>query len=212
MRRTKQEAEQTRQALLDAAEVVFLERGVSQATLEAIARAAGLTRGAIYWHFRDKTELYAAMLERVRLPLERVLEEVRAQPNSDPINVIEQMCLAALDRVVQDAQLRRVYTIVLHRCERDMGNPDWRDAELAGRRQAARVFLDCFHEAARRGRLRPSLTPELAVAALESYFTGLVYVWLLEPQRIDLATEAPELIRLFMRGFLNEDGDAAGGH
>ncbi|MEY6433805.1 TetR family transcriptional regulator [Thioalkalicoccus limnaeus] len=205
MRRTKQEAEQTRHRLLDAAERVFLERGVSQATLEAIAREAGLTRGALYWHFRDKAELYSAMLERVRLPLERLREDFRAAPDSDPVRVIEQLCLAALERVTQDPQLRRVYTIVLHRCERDLGHPDWRDAELEGRRQGVQVFLDCFQAAARAGRIRPGVTPELAVAALESYFTGLVYVWLLEPQRLALATEAPDLIRVFLRGFLIDD-------
>jgi hypothetical protein len=40
---------------------VFLERGVSRATLDEIARAAGVTRGAIYWHFRDKLEIFVAL-------------------------------------------------------------------------------------------------------------------------------------------------------
>ena len=64
-RRTKQEAAATRAALLDAAEEVFLERGVSRASLEVISRRAGVTRGALYWHFRNKGDLFRAMLERV---------------------------------------------------------------------------------------------------------------------------------------------------
>ncbi|MBA4253114.1 MAG: TetR family transcriptional regulator, partial [Comamonadaceae bacterium] len=49
-RKTKAEAELTRQRLLDAAELLFLERGVSRTPLHEIAAAAGATRGAIYWH------------------------------------------------------------------------------------------------------------------------------------------------------------------
>lgn len=53
-RRTKEDAEKTREALLDAAERVFLRRGVSTSTLNEIAKEAGLTRGALYWHFEDR--------------------------------------------------------------------------------------------------------------------------------------------------------------
>jgi TetR/AcrR family acrAB operon transcriptional repressor len=58
VRRTKEEAQATRKLILDTAEVVFHERGVSRSTLNDIAQAAGLTRGAIYWHFKDKADLF----------------------------------------------------------------------------------------------------------------------------------------------------------
>ena len=61
MRRTKEEAAQTRAALLDAAEQLFAERGVSRTSLADIAAAAGVTRGAVYWHFRNKSELLDAI-------------------------------------------------------------------------------------------------------------------------------------------------------
>ncbi|TIV74343.1 MAG: TetR family transcriptional regulator, partial [Mesorhizobium sp.] len=64
MRRTKAEAEQTREAVLAAAVDVFLERGVTRATLEQIASTAGVTRGAVYWHFRDKQEIFTALERR----------------------------------------------------------------------------------------------------------------------------------------------------
>ena len=64
MKRTKEEAEQTRQALLDAAMTVFHQRGVARASLDQIARAAGLTRGALYWHFKNKEHLFEALCER----------------------------------------------------------------------------------------------------------------------------------------------------
>ena len=61
-RRTKEEAAITREQLLDAAERVFRERGVAGSSLAEVASAAGVTRGAVYWHFRDKADLFAAMI------------------------------------------------------------------------------------------------------------------------------------------------------
>src|ERR1700712_1304134 len=54
VRRTKEEAAETRNSILDAAERVFFEKGVSRTTLADIALEAGVTRGAIYWHFANK--------------------------------------------------------------------------------------------------------------------------------------------------------------
>ena len=57
-RRTKEDAEATRNKLLDAAAEVFFAKGVAGASLSEVAQAAGLTRGAIYWHFKDKVDLF----------------------------------------------------------------------------------------------------------------------------------------------------------
>ena len=75
-RRTKENAIATRSSLIDAAEQVFCEKGVSRASLSDIAQAAGATRGAIYWHFKDKLDLFGAMMDRVTLPLEQGLKGV----------------------------------------------------------------------------------------------------------------------------------------
>ena len=64
VRRTKADALATRNSLLDAAEHLFQARGVSRTSLNDIATAAGTTRGAIYWHFKDKADLFNAMMER----------------------------------------------------------------------------------------------------------------------------------------------------
>ena len=68
-RRTKEEALETRGRILDAAEAVFHEKGVAHASLAEIAETAGVTRGAIYWHFKDKADLFHAMMLRVTLPM-----------------------------------------------------------------------------------------------------------------------------------------------
>src|SRR5690606_616469 len=70
VRRSKEDALATRTSLLDAAERAFLEKGVAGTSLNDIAVEAGTTRGAIYWHFRDKADLFNAMMQRVVMPLQ----------------------------------------------------------------------------------------------------------------------------------------------
>ena len=87
-RRTKDEAEATRNALLDAAEKMFYKRGVTRTSLEEVAKAAGMTRGAVYWHFKDKIELCEAMLDRVFLPQEDMLERLASQKGDTPLKAL----------------------------------------------------------------------------------------------------------------------------
>src|SRR5690554_3278114 len=88
MRRTKEEAENTRTAILVAAEMLFLKKGVSHTSLEHIAREAGVTRGAVYWHFQNKAHLFHEMLNQVRLPAEQITEHISQCDPSDPIAVL----------------------------------------------------------------------------------------------------------------------------
>ena len=85
VRRTKEEAQETRNRILDTAEQVFVKKGVSNTSLAQLAEAAGVTRGAIYWHFRNKADLFDAMMSRVVLPMERpeIIGEVREPRRAD---------------------------------------------------------------------------------------------------------------------------------
>ncbi|WP_321912013.1 TetR family transcriptional regulator [Burkholderia cepacia] len=67
VRRTKEAATLTRDAILDASERCFIEHGYRTASLEDVAEAAGVTRGAVYWHFKDKSALLLAVFMRVRV-------------------------------------------------------------------------------------------------------------------------------------------------
>jgi TetR/AcrR family acrAB operon transcriptional repressor len=76
MRRTKEEAEETRQQLMDAALKVFSARGYSAARLSDIAAEAGVTRGAVYWHFGSKEGLLFAILTEMANPYIQTAMEV----------------------------------------------------------------------------------------------------------------------------------------
>ena len=120
VKKTKADAELTRQHLLDTAELLFLEHGVSRTSLQDIATAAGTTRGAIYWHFKDKADLFNAMMERVVLPMEQALQSAASTVGTDadtPLQHLVDTMLAALHATVHDPQTRRVFQIATHKVE-----------------------------------------------------------------------------------------------
>ena len=62
-RKTKEDTEQTRLAILDSALQTFYEKGFSRTTFDEIAKRINLTKGAIYWHFKNKADLIAAIIK-----------------------------------------------------------------------------------------------------------------------------------------------------
>jgi len=178
MRRTKEAAQATREAILDAAEEAFLELGVSHTSLSAIAKRAGVTRGAIYFHFPDKMEIYRAIIDRIIFPQEEMIREIEASQLINPLDILEQAACRRLTCFCQNPQQQRVVTILTQRCEY-VGEY----SEMMGRlRQAVERMIDLFTRmltrADERGMLSKDWTPTEAARAIVSVFGGLIGEWL----------------------------------
>lgn len=65
MRKTKTEALKTKEHLMLAALETFYRKGIARTSLNEIAQAAGVTRGALYWHFKNKEDLFDALFQRI---------------------------------------------------------------------------------------------------------------------------------------------------
>lgn len=199
-RRTKAEAESTRAAILDAAELLFFEHGVSRTTLEKIATAAGVTRGAIYWHFQNKADLFNAMLLRVRLPFQHLLAAVDNNPTADPFSQLHDLMSNGLRLIASSEQHHRVLTIVFHRCEYiDELNPAVNQQDKLDD-EAVAIMQRAFERAEQAGMLRPGISPRLAAVALHMYVGGIISHFLLKPQQCDLMQHAPALIDAMLLG------------
>lgn len=80
-RGARAERRDARQALLDAAAEVFVARGYGDATVDEIAAAAGYSKGAVYWHFDGKDDLFFTLLEeRVDRPMRESMELLASAP------------------------------------------------------------------------------------------------------------------------------------
>ncbi|MCK0768455.1 TetR family transcriptional regulator [Chromohalobacter canadensis] len=196
-RRTKAEAEATREALLDAAEDVFLEKGVSRTSLEHIARHASMTRGAVYWHFKNKADLFHAMLDRVKMPLQQIIDDITVECQvTGPLDTLRLATLHAFE-MLERPRSCRVHTILMHRCEfiSDI-NPVELQNRLAS--DCREVVRRCFQQAHDEGLLIDEIAPDAATLMLHSMIGGLVHDWLRAPDSFSLRESGGEAIdRLF---------------
>ena len=200
VRRTKADAQTTRNNLLDAAEQLFQSRGVSHTSLNDIATATGTTRGAIYWHFKDKADLFNAMMERVTLPLEQTLVVAYVEQSAHPVAEIRSAMLEALRLIATDEQTCRVLKIATHQVEytTDMGAVLERHLSVHGG-CVARNHAALQRAFAARGQ-PPPMALDFAARGLQVMVEGLVHQWLLNTEAFDLQANGRAALDVYLRG------------
>ena len=199
-RRTKEEALATRHRLLDAAELLFQAQGVSQTTLQQIAQQAGATRGAIYWHFKDKADLFNAMMERVILPLEAVPKAATEGYVEDPLAEIEEGMVHALTLMTTDPQVRRVFDVATHKVEYTHDMASVQQRHLDARNACVGDFEKALRLAARRNHIKLPVPGHAAAQGLHALISGLIQNWLLDPEAFDLVQTGRRTFRVYLAG------------
>lgn len=198
-RRTKEQAEETRQQIIAAARKVFHRRGVQGSSLEMVAREAGLTRGAIYWHFEDKAELVLAVRQSVLLSIRSEIESIfDSDRYLDPLDAIG----AALQRFFQILErcpeARLVLETIICGCERAAGPADvhsdieWPTTDFPARLEYA------YCQAAALGTLRPGLSPRAIARDTSIFFAGLVDRFLSSEPNGQFGSQVSELVACHM--------------
>ncbi len=200
VRRSKEDALATRSHLLDAAEHVFLAKGVAGTSLNDIAVAAGTTRGAIYWHFKDKADLFNAMMDRVAMPLQRALSLVDEEAQGDPLPDLKKALRQALRQTVTDPQTQRVFKVATHMVEYVDSLCAVRERHLETRELWVRRFRHVLAKSAAARGLRLPLPSAAAAHGLHALLDGLVQNWLLDPQEFDLESTGMKAVETYLRG------------
>jgi len=199
-RRTKEDAAITREQLLDAAETVFRRRGIARSSLAEVAAAAGVTRGAVYWHFRDKADLCAAMCERALLPMEIMLSDAGAATHDDPLGTLRTLAITALTRLACDPRSQAVFEVMLHETDSAGEMAPLTERRQRERRHCLTHVERVLQQAVSGGQLPGDTDTPLAAQALHAYIGGLMNSWVLDPAAHDLACSAPALVDTFFAG------------
>jgi len=198
VRRTKEEALETRDRILDTAEQVFVEKGVSNTSLAQLAEAAGVTRGAIYWHFRNKADLFDAMMSRVVLPMEEMAARASDDDLADPLAHVRACALNVLEHLTTDAQCQRVFEICCHKVEYVDEMVQVRKRHIEARNNCLKHMESGLRNAAKKGLLAPSVNPRLAAVGLHALVDGLIVNWVLDPAYLPLARDAKTLVDQYL--------------
>jgi TetR/AcrR family transcriptional regulator, acrAB operon repressor len=199
-RRSKEDALATRSSLLDAAERMFLAQGVAGTSLNDIAVEAGTTRGAIYWHFRDKADLFNAMMDRVVMPLQCALESVQDPAGGDPLPRLKKALRAALRQTVADPQTRRVFEVATHKVEYVDSLCAVRERHRDTQNRVVLQFRRVILKSAQARGLRLALPAATAAQGLHALVDGLIQNWLLDPEGFDLEAAGGKAIDAYLQG------------
>jgi TetR/AcrR family acrAB operon transcriptional repressor len=195
MRHSREESLRTRRRIVVAARRKFARNGVARTTMEDIAVAAGVTRGAVYGHFADKGTLFQCMREEVKLPLVDVIDDAMLESREDPLDAVERFLAAVFRALSGDRATRETFQILGFRCEyvgemeRDMRRQAERIEELADKLERT------YRRAARMRRLRRGVTPRVAALQTTAFLVGMVRLWLLDAPRGNARRRALELAR-----------------
>lgn len=190
-RKTREEAERTRQSIIEAAGVVFCRDGLHGARLEDVAREAGISRGAVYWHFRDKEELLQALLREQPLPIER--------PPVSGIDLAQSWELLYRDLLatLSDDDLRQLPEILLHKSERTAAAAPVQERLAAAQERLGRHLRHALLQAVESGELARELDIEAAGELLRTCITGLLFECLQQPANL------PERIAITLDSLLH---------
>ena len=176
--RTRPTRDDTREKLYEAAARVFEEQGIGGASIEAIAAAAGFTRGAFYSNFRSKDELIIAMLEdHVEQSIRRNHDLLAQHSNlAEFLDAVKTMDRSRQDPLGRSPLLHMEMILFVARAER-------RRPELAKRLRARRKLIaDIVETTARNSRRNVVLNPAWTGAILLAMEDGFRLHRLIDPE------------------------------
>ncbi len=177
-RKTKTETELTRRLIIEAARRNFAERGVRHTTLEQIAEAAGVTRGAIYWHFANKSEILLAVRDDVAMPLLERLENLLmgsdGDGREDPLGSIEEFLHTHIDRVTNDPATRQTFEIMFFKCEYTGEFGETLRTMVCKTHGMEERLTAAYRAAASKGQLRLGTDPAALARDTYAFLVGIV--------------------------------------
>jgi TetR/AcrR family acrAB operon transcriptional repressor len=200
VRKTREDALATRDNILDCAEALFVRQGVSHTTLQHIAGEAGVTRGAIYWHFEDKVAVFNAMMLRVKMPLESAMQRMLELTDpEDALADLKAYAMLVFRLTETDPRSRRAFEIATMKVEYvcEMTAVQDRRLEMAARWMTSAEKR--LRVAITRGQVRPDTKPREVALGLWAVMDGLLRAWLIAPESFSLTETGGSIVDTYLR-------------
>jgi len=198
IRTTKEQALATRSRVIDAALTVFCRKGYGATTLEDIAAEAGLTRGAIYWNFKNKQDLYAAMTREYYAKL--VDDELisRAESAASPLEALRNYMFNYNHNAVANPRVREFMEMIRYKTEVKSLPPEILEVQQTMDLTMKAEITDLVDACAREGLLRGDYPVSVLAMSVLSYLNGIESTWMFNPEIFPLERDLRLLIDLFL--------------
>lgn len=196
-RKTKEEALATREKILDSAIDIFFENGVSASSLNDIALHAGVTRGAVYWHFKNKRDIFEALNERLFKTFLDIVTPRLTTVHDDPMQQLCDLQIDLMRDVHTNPVLKRTLTVLLLKCDYSGDMKGFlKDQELA-KFKSFDVAADHLRRAQAQNLISSEFPPEVLSRAHHCFFSGILYEYLRFPGAYDFEQYVIPSIKAF---------------
>jgi TetR/AcrR family acrAB operon transcriptional repressor len=199
MRRTKEEAEVTRAAVLKAALAVFSAKGYSAATLDDVASAAKVTRGAIYWHFKSKADLYNTLVEELSARGASVVQQAVAEGGTF-IEILRRIFVRLCAVIEDDKEARAVMELGLFKTGLAPELQSGRKKQLEVGAAQIEFIAEAMRQGIAQGVLRNDLEPADMARAFIAFENGAIQLWLVSPKSFSLKKSAESFADILIAG------------
>lgn len=199
-RRSKEDAQATKEAILKASVDVFEEYGVAKSSLEQIAKKANVTRGAVYWHFKDKAAIFSELQERLHQDFISMLVEGLGHEVDSPLEQLEKLCQEILVNLIQNPEQEKALRIFFVTCDYRGELEELLQGQCDKKRESMMVFAQYFERAKKKGQIPEHVDPEVLAIGLMCYLTGIATEHMRHPYAIQLEARAACLIKMFFNG------------
>lgn len=189
----------TKTKILDSAKKIFSKYGFQGATLDLVARDAGLTKGAVYWHFSSKNDLYLALCERsLRQLLQGLPEQVQAVFHSPDVT----------------ERLKNFFAAQFFTCEMQGGEQTMLFFEFISssrdesvKEKLCQSFSSLFEETSKilrdlqdKGVITNDIDSHDLSVALHSFVNGIILMWLIAPNQVSLQSLSETMAKMILNG------------
>ncbi len=197
-RKTKEEAQETREAIINAAIDVFYEYGVSKASLEDIAEVAGVTRGAVYWHFKNKAAIFSAIHDQFHTS---VMEGfmANAETSETPLKDLAEFSAHFLKLMHSNERYGKILSIFSLKCDYSGEMANFLDEQRLKKLDSMKQIENYFRSAQDKGEVSKEKTPQLLATAFFCYMCGISNESLRHPSIVSVEKNADDLIDLFFK-------------
>jgi TetR/AcrR family acrAB operon transcriptional repressor len=205
MKKTKEEAALTRKVLLDAALNAFSHKGFAQTTLEEVAKDAGVTRGAIYWHFGNKFEMFHAVLLELHKKASARITKI-TDSDQQPLSKLHQLMREFFLIISNEEEFGVIEEVQLFKTRKGEEFSRLYKDHVESVKAMRELLKGLVREGIAAGEFNSRIDPEVTIVALMSYIAGIKSAWLSGIADISIAENAEKLADIFIKGIAKPHG------
>lgn len=199
MKRTKEEAAVTRATLLKTALSVFSAKGYAAATLDDVAKAAKVTRGAIYWHFKSKADLYNILIQEFSARGAAVVQQAVAEGGT-LMEILRRVFVRQCALIEEDKEARAVMELALFKTGLDPELQAGRKKQLEAGNALLEGISSAMQQGIAQGVLRKDMEPADMARAFIAFENGVIQLWLVSPKSFSLKSSSKSFAEILLAG------------